>query len=108
MGYLDDAADVIEAWLGWYSRHIELVTELDRISNTEVVVNRVLHPWGKRTVPAEKAAEIRQGLYLFEGAMAWGGDGIRADEAHYWIRRPPGDLLLTYFAQRLRAGYLND
>lgn len=108
MGYIDDVADVIEAWLGWYSRHVEPIEELDRPSLTEVIVNRGRHPWGKRTIPAEQAAEIRRGVALFEGSMAWGGDGIRADEAHYWIRRLPEDPLLAYFAQRVRAGQVNE
>lgn len=108
MGYLNDVDTVLTAWMAWYGRHIEPVEQVSHPSVSELEINRDRHPWGKRTMPVEMTREIRRGLELFEGSMAWGGNRPRADEAHYWIGRLQEDPLLAYFADRLRAGYLTD
>ena len=108
MGYLDDVDTVLTAWMDWYGRHVEPVEQVSHPSVSELEINRDQHPRWKRTMPAEMTAEIRRGIQLFEGAIAWGGDKVRADEAHYWISRLQEDPLLAYFAERLRAGHIDD
>ncbi|MEU9515928.1 hypothetical protein [Micromonospora sp. NPDC048169] len=108
MSYLDDVDTVLTAWLGWYGRHVEPVGQLAHPSVSKLEINRDRHPRWKRTIPAEQIAEIRRGVQLFEGSIAWGGDKVRADEAHFWIARLQEDPLLVFFAERVRSGYLND
>jgi len=103
VSYADDTELILDAWRHWYSEHVEPIADY-ALGATELLINRDRYPHGKRTMPVELTERVRFGVQQFEGSLAWGGDRVRPDEALYEIARPPGDHLLTLFADRLRAG----
>ncbi len=110
---------ILSAWLYWYDRNVEEilssvwgwsrdndVATSNHLSGTAVDVNAPKYPWGRRVMPADRIAKIRNGLALFEGTVFWGADWSRADEMHYQVAFPEGDSRNEAFAAKLLGGYL--
>lgn len=117
---------ILGAWLFWYDRNVEeILTSIwgwsatndvpgqpgrnngsNHLSGTAVDVNAPRYPWGRRVMPADRIAKIREGLRLFEGSVFWGADWNRADEMHYQMSWPEGDPRNDAFARKLLDGHL--
>ncbi|MGA6208060.1 M15 family metallopeptidase [Nocardia testacea] len=114
-----DASTILVAWLAWYHRNVEPlrspvwgwsatndVANSNHLSGTAVDINAPQYPWGSRTMPRDRIAQVRVGLALFEGTVFWGADWSRADEMHYQIGLPEGHPRIAAFAAKLNAGHL--
>lgn len=114
-----DAATILNAWLIWYSKNVEpikspvwgwsltnAVGNSNHLSGTAIDINAPQYPWGLRTMPRDRIDQVRRGLTLFHGAVFWGADWDRADEMHYQMNWPEGDVRNTQFANSLNDGYL--
>ncbi|MCD2123894.1 M15 family metallopeptidase [Rhodococcus rhodochrous] len=122
---------VLRAWATWYHRNVEPldryqsgvgddwgwsatndVANSNHLSGTALDFNATQYPWGRRVMPADRIAKVREGLKLFRGFIFWGADWSRADEMHYQIGVPEFDAdgvpnrALAAFAKDLETGYL--
>lgn len=116
-----DPVTILGAWMLWYDRNVEPITSpvwgwsntndvatSNHLSGTAVDLNAPKYPWGRRVMPADRIAKIREGLALFDGVVFWGADWDRADEMHYQISFPEGDERVAAFASKVRAGRLGN
>lgn len=120
---------VLRAWATWYHRNVEPldlfrsgvgddwgwsaqndVPNSNHLSGTALDFNATQYPWGRRVMPADRIAKVREGLRLFRGFIFWGADWSRADEMHYQIGVPEFDAdgvpnrALAAFARELEGG----